>query len=408
MYRVSFAAVLAMIVASIVSAFLGARVSAAWFASGTMTAIWALLIVVMAVGCAMSLHRRRGGGVLALHLGCLCVLVGGMMGSQRGGAVLNRLTGEDRLQEGSAALRAGERCDVASHDKVEYPLGFELRCERLYRTYYPPRGEGWSFYAARDGRAGGPEVRTPIRLEVDAELILPDGQTQLAVLDVIRPERYDAGPALLISTVHKTRVVAVDEGLSIPLNEPAGTVTIHEIDGESARVTLALEGREPVTERVGTTADVVRRRQLLGPGVLLALLPTKDGRPWREYPAPLVSVLLRRGERLGVQWLAPTSDAAQYELPLAGLFASPTEWREDGAPRLCSSGARRFATTAANLSRRGTGARSPGRSSRPTARCTSAGFTSISTPSSSRTTARWPCWNSSATAGCRRATWVSA
>ena len=144
---------------SVFGAFLGSGGAAEMFNSPPLAAFWIALTVLLAAGIAAvpGLVRRRG--LLAMHLGCLFILAGGMWGSRAGHDLRRRWLGVSKLPAGQMLIRRGDSENVATEllpdgrEGPQWRLPFALRLERCWVEYYlfggvwvkDPSGRGWTW-----------------------------------------------------------------------------------------------------------------------------------------------------------------------------------------------------------------------------------------------------------------------
>ena len=74
----------AFTVFSIYGAFIGAERAQVFFNSIPMVAFWCVLLVTLVVGFFVYVSLRKRSTLMLIHLGCILVLAGGMIGSEKG------------------------------------------------------------------------------------------------------------------------------------------------------------------------------------------------------------------------------------------------------------------------------------------------------------------------------------
>ena len=95
----------AFIVFSINGAFLGARHAREFFNSGPMMVFWVVLLLTFIGGFAVYASLRKRFSILLIHAGCLLVLGGGMIGSEAGHHLLNRIFDKQSFEKGEMTLQ---------------------------------------------------------------------------------------------------------------------------------------------------------------------------------------------------------------------------------------------------------------------------------------------------------------
>ena len=187
---------LVLAVLSVYSTFLGQQRSIALFNSIPLVAYWATFLAVLGLGLAFFPRLLRSPGRLAVHLGTMLVLIGAMMGSEKGHEIARRLGLHHKAPMGYMILLPGEQSntltDAHGHPLMELP--FTVQLERFWVERYEPKDTRWAL-AVEVARG---EVQT------DAQ-----GREQ-PCLDTRRIDWEQAGDALLDipCTTARLRVLA--------------------------------------------------------------------------------------------------------------------------------------------------------------------------------------------------------
>lgn len=123
---------------SIYGAFIGAKRAQTFFNSLPMVIFWFVLLGLLVVGFFVYVSLRKRTGLLLIHLGCALVLAGGMYGSERGHAIMNRFVQNRSFTKGSIALHQGQSSNqVALKSEAQIgQLPFDIRLEEAYVEYY--------------------------------------------------------------------------------------------------------------------------------------------------------------------------------------------------------------------------------------------------------------------------------
>jgi hypothetical protein len=92
---------------SVYGAFLGAAEARALVNRVPLVIYWIVLAVVLAAGVVLFPRLQRQPGLLAMHVGVVLVILGGMWGSEAGHSVQKRLFDRDKLRMGQMVIYEG-------------------------------------------------------------------------------------------------------------------------------------------------------------------------------------------------------------------------------------------------------------------------------------------------------------
>ena len=123
---------------SIVSAFYGTDWSRSFFNSFAMRIFWVVLVILLVVALIVFKPLRRGW-VLSAHLGVICILLGGMIGSAKGHKIAAQLFGIEKIPTGFMLINRGQtETTVNSIDpeKVIGQLDFKVTAEDIWIEQY--------------------------------------------------------------------------------------------------------------------------------------------------------------------------------------------------------------------------------------------------------------------------------
>lgn len=140
----ALAMITALLVLSVVSAFMGAEKSARFFNSPPMAAFWVLLWALLIAAFFVFSRLLRRPGLLALHLGCILVLTGGMLGSKPGHKALDALFNKSKIVRGYMIIEEGSAESAVYSPDLTRSLGnldFEVFLEDFRIEYYGPAAE---------------------------------------------------------------------------------------------------------------------------------------------------------------------------------------------------------------------------------------------------------------------------
>jgi len=166
---------------SIYGAFLGAKQAKVFFNSRSMIVFWCFLLLLFGVGFFVYASLRKRFSLLMIHAGCVLVLTGGMIGSQRGHALLDRLLQKDSFVKGTMLLHQGQSSNQAALD-TDTGMGelpFTIGLKEAFIEYYDKPAIRFYFSDATDSGF-------TIPAEVGKEIELPDDRGTLQVTGAYR------------------------------------------------------------------------------------------------------------------------------------------------------------------------------------------------------------------------------
>lgn len=121
--------IVVLTVLSVYGAFIGADRAQAFFNSTPSVVFWALFAVVLVAGLVAFRRLIRVPGLLMMHAGCILVIIGGALGSQKGYEV----TGNDKILKGQMQIYEGQTSTRVQTDKkiplFKVALGFATALE---------------------------------------------------------------------------------------------------------------------------------------------------------------------------------------------------------------------------------------------------------------------------------------
>ncbi|MEA3227421.1 MAG: cytochrome c biogenesis protein ResB [Planctomycetota bacterium] len=152
---------------SIYGAFIGTERAQVFFNSVPSTVFWALFLLALVGGFVAFRRLIRVPGLLLMHAGCILILIGGSLGSEKG----YKATGNENIREGQMQIYEGQttnqvfvqKKDGEGHDMKELPFSIKLNDFRIeYYDYEPPYLE----VETADGRA----LRVPAEVGQEIDL----------------------------------------------------------------------------------------------------------------------------------------------------------------------------------------------------------------------------------------------
>ena len=139
--------ILLLTIFSIYGAFIGADRAQEFFNSMPLAAYWVILALVLGFGL-MSFRRLiRVPGLLLMHIGCVCIIAGGMWGSDQGHELQNKYLNKDKIPSGRMIIYEGQtqnevHLDVKQESENEPPvmekLPFAIKLTDFRMTHYQP------------------------------------------------------------------------------------------------------------------------------------------------------------------------------------------------------------------------------------------------------------------------------
>jgi hypothetical protein len=131
--------ILFLIVFSIYGAFIGAERAKGFFNSIPLSVYWLAFAVLLILAIAQFRRLLCFRGLFLIHLGCIIILAGGIIGSQAGFKVLDKLSGTDTIRTGQMIINEGttERA-VELEDGVIKMLPFAIKLVDFKIEYYQP------------------------------------------------------------------------------------------------------------------------------------------------------------------------------------------------------------------------------------------------------------------------------
>ena len=105
--------IIALTVLSIYGAFIGADRAQMFFNSAPAAVFWVLLTLVLIGGFTAFRRLIRVPGLLLMHAGCVLILIGGFLGSEKG----YRITGNDKIFKGDMQIFEGQTSNQVRTEK---------------------------------------------------------------------------------------------------------------------------------------------------------------------------------------------------------------------------------------------------------------------------------------------------
>ena len=166
---------------SVYGAFVGAQRAKVFFNSMPMIVFWCLLLSLLVVGFFVYVSLRKRFALMLIHAGCVLVLAGGMVGSQRGHALLDPLFQKDAFVKGTMSLHQGQSSNrvALDTDTGVGELPFTIGLKEAFIEYYDKPAIRFYFSDAADSGF-------TIPAEVGKEIELPGDRGTLQVTGAYR------------------------------------------------------------------------------------------------------------------------------------------------------------------------------------------------------------------------------
>jgi len=366
---VALAAIAVLAVLAVVGAFLGAEDARAMFNSVPLLVYWIGLGLLLAAGFIVYPRLLKRPAGLAMHLGTVLILAGGMWGSDLAHGLRHRVWGTEKVPRGFMAIPEGARerrvLDPDGQTVIgELPFDVALRDFRM--DYYEMPGLRWHLAVLAplyggDGRLVD-QRQAEVLWEVGRPVPLPLARAEVTVLEYLPRARptYEEGAAPAVEIVEhsgETRRLPVREGAEVTLQQPPMTVRVVRVfaclkvrrtdDGGMEPYEAEGEGINPAVELEFVHPDGRRERRFA-----LAIAPGHGRRPGDpdfryafprptgaeadpESAVPAMHVRVTRAGREMTRWLLPGRDEPYASIDLAPLFpepGAPPESEQDEKP----------------------------------------------------------------------------
>ena len=124
---------------SVFGAFLGAEKAKQFFNSTPLKIYWYLLAILFVAGFTEFPRLLRKPSQLAIHTGCLLVLIGGMLGSDAGHRLAKRFLGIDKIPSGYMVIheeQSENRIVAEDFKQILGQLPFSIKLKDFRLEYY--------------------------------------------------------------------------------------------------------------------------------------------------------------------------------------------------------------------------------------------------------------------------------
>ncbi len=226
---------------SVAGAFLGAARVKALFNSPPLVVFWLLLLALTAAAILLSHRVLREPGLVAMHLGVILVLIGGIWGSGARHELARRLSGSTKVPAGVVVVFEGGRSRDILDARLERTIGelpFELELRDFRIERYPPKDSRWLLVAEIPAPDAEPKL---LQWEIGQETRIPGADASLTVLEYVEAARavYPEGavrdpesdvPAMRLS-LRTAQGGSAEAWLSPPPGEDAAVLSVQDALG---------------------------------------------------------------------------------------------------------------------------------------------------------------------------------
>lgn len=129
---------------SIYGSFIGPEKAGVFFTSLPLSVFWLILTLILTAGLWFFPTLQRQPGSLAMHSGCILVLIGAMFGSEPGHNLYNEFLQKNRIPRGGMVIHEGESSNVLRDENLRREvrqLPFRLHLNDFAIDYYWDKGQ---------------------------------------------------------------------------------------------------------------------------------------------------------------------------------------------------------------------------------------------------------------------------
>jgi hypothetical protein len=127
-----------LIILSVYGAFLGADKASVFFNSTVMIVFWFAVLFMFCAGIIFYRSLSRNIGLIAVHIGPILIIAGGMIGSEKGHMLSEKYFDTDKIYSGNMLIPEGYADNkVYTGDKKYEQLPFSVGLKEFKVLYYP-------------------------------------------------------------------------------------------------------------------------------------------------------------------------------------------------------------------------------------------------------------------------------
>jgi len=205
---ITLCALSGLLVLSIVGAFLGTERAGDMFTSVPLMVFWAILAAVLLAGPITFAPLRRDPGLLAMHAGCVLVLAGALLGTERG-QWLRRLLGFHVIRQSYLRIDREGYSDQL-YDQNKMPIGrlpVSVKLDALRLDAYPPASP-WPMHIVITHMDESGELQRhsqQLTWSLGKWLDVPETDMRLQVTEY-QPAKYEVDNALAEPPIIRARI----------------------------------------------------------------------------------------------------------------------------------------------------------------------------------------------------------
>ncbi len=134
-----FILILLLTVFSIYGAFIGVEAAQKFFNSIPLAVYWLTFIILLILSIFIFPRLLHWRGSFLNHIGCVIILLGGIIGSQAGFAIYDKLSGTDTIRKGQMIINSGSTERAVEMDNgIIKMLPFAIKLVNFKIDYYQP------------------------------------------------------------------------------------------------------------------------------------------------------------------------------------------------------------------------------------------------------------------------------
>ncbi len=250
-----------MLVLSVRGAFFGDVSHAkAFFTCAALVVFWLLFAALFVVGLFSFKRLRQSPGLLAVHVGCLLVLLGSFANSDLGNRVAGGVFGIRRVVSGEMTIVEGESSDEVKvwgrERDATFKLPFAVHLHDFTVEYYPVRPVLGAIIPQppHEAHAVAPK-QAVIEWEVGQETAIPGTRMRVKVVEYLPSARAAFGgteaPSLAVTGADgETIILPAEVGQETALKDPEATVRVEKVFSH-----LLVKGRNEVVNLEGSVGN---------------------------------------------------------------------------------------------------------------------------------------------------------
>ncbi|MBL7186940.1 MAG: cytochrome c biogenesis protein ResB [Phycisphaerae bacterium] len=212
--------IIMLTILSVYGAFIGAERAQGFFNSAPSVVYWVVLGVALIAGLVAFRRLIRVPGLLLTHAGCILILIGGMLGSEKG----YRVSGNDTTRKGLMQIDEGQstnrvfvrKKEGQGHDMKELPFFVKLNDFRI--EYYEP---GYLEIETGDGKVQRVVAEVGRRIDLGAE----QGKAQIVKTFENWKMSMEDGKRTAYEDPHP----GSNPALAVQITPPSGEATTHHV-----------------------------------------------------------------------------------------------------------------------------------------------------------------------------------